>query len=117
MSWNTEMDLVTRGRLSVQRVSEEAWTAIEQLGERGGWDEASLKKRAPKAKSAGKKKSAKDREPGESSAMTEGEGANRPSPTKTQKSTKKRKRKVTGTSDEDEGEKREARPQRKSSRS
>ena len=110
------MGLVTRGRLSVQRVSEAAWTAIEQLGERGGWDEASLKKRAPKAKSA-RMNSAKDQESGEPSTLVEEEGANRPSQTKTEKSTKKRKRKVTGTSDEGEGEKREARPKRKSSRS
>ncbi|KAF9480198.1 DUF55-domain-containing protein [Pholiota conissans] len=33
------MDLVTRGRLSVQRVQEDAWTAIGQLAERGGWKE------------------------------------------------------------------------------
>ncbi|KAF8740145.1 hypothetical protein AX14_008557 [Amanita brunnescens Koide BX004] len=110
-----EMDLVTRGRLSVQRVSEEAWTAIEQLAERGGWDDASLKKRAPKAKSA-RKKSAKDRELGEPSAATEEERADRPSQTETQKSTKKRKRKKAATSDEDEDEKEEARPQRKSLR-
>lgn len=33
------MDLVHRGRLSVQRVEPEAWDAIEQLAEKGGWSE------------------------------------------------------------------------------
>ncbi|KAJ6627822.1 PUA-like domain-containing protein [Mycena sp. CBHHK59/15] len=32
------MDLVTRGRLSVQRVSEAAWTAVQRLADTGGWD-------------------------------------------------------------------------------
>ncbi|KAI0355407.1 DUF55-domain-containing protein, partial [Trametes cingulata] len=31
------MALVTRGRLSVQRVEEGTWTVIEKLAERGGW--------------------------------------------------------------------------------
>ncbi|KIY51689.1 DUF55-domain-containing protein, partial [Fistulina hepatica ATCC 64428] len=33
------MTLITRGRLSVQRVEEDAWKAIEALTTRGGWDE------------------------------------------------------------------------------
>ncbi|KAJ3013931.1 hypothetical protein NUW54_g1444 [Trametes sanguinea] len=33
------MALVTRGRLSVQRVDPETWEVIEHLAERGGWDE------------------------------------------------------------------------------
>ncbi|CDO73841.1 hypothetical protein BN946_scf185015.g170 [Trametes cinnabarina] len=33
------MALVTRGRLSVQRVHEETWEVITQLAEHGGWDE------------------------------------------------------------------------------
>ena len=33
------MPLVDRGRLSVQRVDEDAWNAISSLAERGGWDE------------------------------------------------------------------------------
>ncbi|KAF4619201.1 hypothetical protein D9613_004805 [Agrocybe pediades] len=37
------MDLVTRGRLSVQRVQEDAWRAIEKLAEKGGWDDIDLK--------------------------------------------------------------------------
>jgi hypothetical protein len=35
----TEMPLVGRGRLSVQRVSKEAWDAVEALATNGGWDE------------------------------------------------------------------------------
>jgi|GraSoiStandDraft_36_1057302.scaffolds.fasta_scaffold2557316_1 hypothetical protein len=33
------MDLVRRGRLSVQRVQLSAWDAIERLAEKGGWSE------------------------------------------------------------------------------
>ncbi|KAI0722477.1 PUA-like domain-containing protein [Earliella scabrosa] len=57
-----EMALVTRGRLSVQRVEEKTWQVIEQMAERGGWDEAGGtvgKSRAkPKAKgnAAGRQK-------------------------------------------------------------
>ncbi|KAJ7666169.1 PUA-like domain-containing protein [Mycena polygramma] len=49
------MDLVTRGRLSVQRVSEAAWTAVQQLASTGGWDELDL---APKKKTPVKKAAA-----------------------------------------------------------
>jgi len=108
-----EMDLVTRGRLSVQRVSEAAWAAIGLLAEKGGWDEASLKKRVTKAKSA-RRNSAKKQEPEEPSG-TKGEGSL--SKAKTQKPTKKRKRKATSDEDEDEDDKEEEGRQRKSSRS
>lgn len=37
------MDLVTRGRLSVQRVGEDAWAAIELMAENGGWEELNMK--------------------------------------------------------------------------
>ncbi|KAG0709909.1 PUA-like domain-containing protein [Suillus ampliporus] len=33
-----EMPLVTRGRLSVQRVSEECWEIIQMMTEKGGWE-------------------------------------------------------------------------------
>lgn len=39
------MDLVTRGRLSVQRVDENAWETIHLLAENGGWEEMDLKPR------------------------------------------------------------------------
>ena len=32
------MALVTRGRLSVQWVGEQAWDVIQQLADKGGWD-------------------------------------------------------------------------------
>ncbi|KAF7351209.1 Autophagy-related protein [Mycena sanguinolenta] len=50
------MDLVTRGRLSVQRVSEAAWTAVQALANTGGWDELDLnpKKKSPAKKAAPK---------------------------------------------------------------
>lgn len=58
----TAMDLVTRGRLSVQRVDEKAWDAITLLAERGGWEEWNLKPNkkggaAPKPKATTSKKS------------------------------------------------------------
>ncbi|KAF8272491.1 EVE domain-containing protein [Lactarius quietus] len=34
-----DMDLVHRGRLSVQRVRPEAWEVIKQMAEKGGWTE------------------------------------------------------------------------------
>ncbi|KAF9035928.1 DUF55-domain-containing protein [Panaeolus papilionaceus] len=37
------MDLVTRGRLSVQRVKEDAWKSISLMAEKGGWGELDLK--------------------------------------------------------------------------
>ena len=33
------MDLVHRGRLSVQRVQAGAWNVVEQLAGKGGWSE------------------------------------------------------------------------------
>ena len=47
------MDLVTRGRLSVQRVREDAWKAIDQLAKNGGWKEPDTKpKKSAKQSSA-----------------------------------------------------------------
>ena len=45
------MALVTRGRLSVQRVEEDTWGVIELLADKGGWDEGAgmkPKQRKPK---------------------------------------------------------------------
>jgi hypothetical protein len=39
------MGLVTRGRLSVQRVEANAWDTIHLLAEHGGWEEMDLKPR------------------------------------------------------------------------
>ncbi|KAF8635005.1 hypothetical protein AX15_000589 [Amanita polypyramis BW_CC] len=103
-----EMDLITRGRLSVQRVGEKAWTAIELLAEKGGWNESSLKKnRTPKA-SRNSKKSPKDN----AQSVAEGE------PKGKKRSTRKRKRKASSSvSDNEEDDEEEQPPRRKSSRS
>lgn len=37
------MDLVRKGRLSVQRVHEKAWNAVSLLAKEGGWEEVNLK--------------------------------------------------------------------------
>lgn len=50
------MALVTRGRLSVQRVEEDTWGVIELLADKGGWDDgagAKPKQRKPKAQGKG----------------------------------------------------------------
>lgn len=59
------MDLVTRGRLSVQRVEEGAWLAINQLAEKGGWEELDLKpsKKGKEKKSGVDAAPAKSRKP------------------------------------------------------
>ncbi|KAL4242313.1 5-Hydroxymethylcytosine binding [Abortiporus biennis] len=46
----SDMPLVSRGRLSVQRVDESTWKVVEQLGERGGWDEAGIGSKGGKGK-------------------------------------------------------------------
>ncbi|KZT70332.1 DUF55-domain-containing protein [Daedalea quercina L-15889] len=44
------MALVTRGRLSVQRVEDKAWAVIQQLADKGGWDLDKLGSSKAKAK-------------------------------------------------------------------
>ena len=39
---------MTRGRLSVQRVGEDAWAAIELMAENGGWEELDMKPKKKK---------------------------------------------------------------------
>ncbi|KAG1892162.1 DUF55-domain-containing protein [Suillus subluteus] len=41
------MPLVTRGRLSVQRVSQECWGVIQMMSEKGGWEVMSFGKKKP----------------------------------------------------------------------
>jgi hypothetical protein len=48
-----DMALVHRGRLSVQRVQTEAWNVIEQMAEKGGWNEEEVLKGKGKRKRAG----------------------------------------------------------------
>ena len=61
------MDLVTRGRLSVQRVGEDAWAAIELMAENGGWEELDTKPKKKGVKLKGSTsnvdKSEKEEEP------------------------------------------------------
>ena len=45
------MSLVSRGRLSVQPVEEDAWSIIELLAQHGGWDEGANKKEPKAARS------------------------------------------------------------------
>ena len=52
------MALLNRGRLSVQRVEEAVWNAIQTMAEKGGWNEKQTKK--PK----GKKRALEDKEDG-----------------------------------------------------
>ena len=108
-----EMDLVTRGRLSVQRVSESAWTAIELLADRGGWDESSLLKKKKHTAKRSRKKPAKDKETDEQSGESGVEGE--PKGKEKKKPTRKRKRKAPSISDDNEDEE-EQPPRRKSSR-
>ncbi|KAG2155071.1 DUF55-domain-containing protein [Suillus bovinus] len=54
------MPLVTRGRLSVQRVSKECWEIIQMMSEKGGWEEMSF----------GKKKSSTSTRPKQSKVKT-----------------------------------------------
>jgi protein phosphatase 4 regulatory subunit 3 len=56
---HTDMDLVHRGRLSVQRVQPGAWNAVEQLAAQGGWSEGigkSKKRKEGVEEKRGKKK-------------------------------------------------------------
>ncbi|KAJ7683016.1 PUA-like domain-containing protein [Mycena rosella] len=83
------MDLVTRGRLSVQRVSAAAWGAVQLLADTGGWDALEL---APKKKAAPKKAAA-------------GAGAGRPARAAAAAKTKaKARKKKRGSDSEDEGD-------------
>ena len=51
------MALVTRGRLSVQRVEEEAWHVINQMAEKGGWEDTGVNKPKTKTKPKSETKS------------------------------------------------------------
>ncbi|KAL1684886.1 PUA-like domain-containing protein [Schizophyllum commune] len=62
------MALITRGRLSVQRVEESAWDTIRAMAEKGGWEKQVATRKLAQAKKAGgakggaRKKAAKDEE-------------------------------------------------------
>jgi hypothetical protein len=52
------MNLVTRGRLSIQRVGEDAWNAVTLMAEKGGFDALNVK--AAKVGKAGKASDTED---------------------------------------------------------
>ncbi|KAG2013074.1 hypothetical protein CC2G_010012 [Coprinopsis cinerea AmutBmut pab1-1] len=56
------MDLVTRGRLSVQRVRQPEWEAIQKLAEHGGWDDLDLKKKQTGSATAARSRNAKGKQ-------------------------------------------------------
>jgi hypothetical protein len=58
------MDLVHRGRLSVQRVQAEGWDVVEQLAEKGGWSERIGKGTKRKEKGEEKKRGRKRKRTG-----------------------------------------------------
>ena len=65
------MDLVTRGRLSVQRVGEDVWAAIELMAENGGWEELDMKPKKKKGvKLKGSTSNADKSEKGEKAGTT-----------------------------------------------
>lgn len=86
------MDLVVRGRLSVQRATEDSFNAVKLLAEKGGWEEMGLSGKAkpqPKAKkapAAPKKKTAarpKRRASAEESSLSEEEDQEEEAPVET----------------------------------
>ena len=54
------MALLNRGRLSVQRVEQGAWDAIQKMADQGGWAEAQPKKARGRKKQAPKDKEDQD---------------------------------------------------------
>lgn len=76
-----EMPLLTQGRLSVQPVSELAFQAVVELGEKGGWEEVGMqKKAAPKTEKAqgGKKATKRKAADADTEGDDEEEGADEP---------------------------------------
>ncbi|TFK46913.1 DUF55-domain-containing protein [Heliocybe sulcata] len=108
------MALVTRGRLSVQKVERDTWDAVVLLAERGGWEDMDFKgkeKAVAKEKTSRPKGGAKAKKTKEESAEDEEEEAVEAEPEKpAAKPQKKRK------ADEGEDLYDEARPLRRSTR-
>ncbi|EJF62226.1 hypothetical protein DICSQDRAFT_58814 [Dichomitus squalens LYAD-421 SS1] len=102
------MALVTRGRLSVQRVEEDTWEIIEQLAERGGWEEAGTSKPKTKSQPKGKAKSSgskQARSESDTEQLDAGEAVD-------EKKLSRRKRKAPEDADEDFKPRRSARARR-----
>jgi hypothetical protein len=72
------MDLVTRGRLSVQRVGEDAWAAIVLMAENGGWEELNMKPKKKGVKSKGSTSNVDKLEKGDKPSTTESGKVNPP---------------------------------------
>jgi len=73
-----EMDLLNRGRLSVQPVEDVAWEAIELLGVKGGWEDildakGSKKRAATSKKGSGSKDADTESESKERTKRTGGQ--------------------------------------------
>ncbi|KAG2156342.1 DUF55-domain-containing protein [Suillus clintonianus] len=56
------MPLVTRGRLSVQRVSQECWGIIQMMSEKGGWEEMAFGKKKSSTSKRSKQAATKNSE-------------------------------------------------------
>lgn len=100
-----EMDLVRKGRLSVQRVHENAWNAISLLTKEGGWEDMDLKpKKGPPKKAAKPAKSPAKRGRGAKGKTMddEEESEEDDSDRELEKSTSKRKRKAAEVPDDSE---------------
>ncbi|KDQ64124.1 hypothetical protein JAAARDRAFT_187497 [Jaapia argillacea MUCL 33604] len=120
------MALVTKGRLSVQKVEQDAWDAISLLAEKGGWDEkvySKAKKRAAttKAKTSRSKKNVEEEEEEEQEEDEQvEEGAvkeeNEPLPKKAPAKGRKRKLKDMKNDDEEGEDIEEPAPTRRSAR-
>ena len=95
MVFDLGMDLVTRGRLSVQRVTEDAWDTVASMSEKGGWEEMNMKSK--KVASAGKSKAKETG--GKTSTAKKGKG--RP------KGQKARRKTQEDDEDEEDGEEEE----------
>ncbi|KAF9238783.1 DUF55-domain-containing protein [Melanogaster broomeanus] len=73
------MPLVTRGRLSVQRVPEESWGIIEIMAEEGGWDSMSFAKKVTKARQPADTKATASRKARKKKTLAGEESADEPS--------------------------------------
>lgn len=108
------MALVNSGRLSVQPVSEEAWTVIEMMADKGGWEEINFVKGKPKTTKSGRepKKTSKGRgrkNDQEDDDMDEDVGDAGPESSDNHASTAGRKRKAVDKPDVEDDRRRSSR--------
>lgn len=99
------MNLVSRGRLSVQRVEEDAWNAVTLMAEKGGFDALNVKVgKAAKASGAGEEEEAESqgRGAGAKSNATKAKAKKAPGPGR--KTSRKGKKKETDEDEEDDVE-------------